>query len=164
MHVSGGLFGEPIVIDQQRLQDDAYRGEVLTALLREYQDGSWRSCVTRLGDVVGAALAGGRRAHANQRQPCRWASLSEKQFLQGARPARELWHVDGSQRCTRSAAAPLTCRPSVCREQSSDGRALLGDGPKAPTTIHSLLPPLSAFANTTATISSGMGNYARCLS
>jgi hypothetical protein len=39
MHVPGGLLGELIVIDQQRLQDDNYRAEVLTMLLREYQDG-----------------------------------------------------------------------------------------------------------------------------
>jgi RNA polymerase sigma-70 factor (ECF subfamily) len=45
------------VIDQQRLQDDNYRAEVLTMLLREYQDGIWRYCVTRLGDLVGQEIA-----------------------------------------------------------------------------------------------------------
>jgi RNA polymerase sigma-70 factor, ECF subfamily len=45
------------MIDQQRLQDDTYRTEVLTALLQEYQDGIWRYCVARLGDVVGEETA-----------------------------------------------------------------------------------------------------------
>jgi RNA polymerase sigma-70 factor, ECF subfamily len=46
-----------MVIDPQRLQDDTYRTEVLMALLQEYQDGIWRYCVTRLGDVVGEEIA-----------------------------------------------------------------------------------------------------------
>ena len=57
MHVPGGLLGELIVIDQQRLQDDSYRNEMLTMLLQEYQDGIWRYCVTRLGDIVGEEIA-----------------------------------------------------------------------------------------------------------
>jgi hypothetical protein len=77
---------------------------------------------------------------------------------------QELGHVDGSQRCTRNPAAPLTCRLSVCREQPTDGLALLNDGLKAPTTIHCLLPPLTASASSTATISSGIRDYTRCVS
>jgi RNA polymerase sigma-70 factor, ECF subfamily len=52
-----GLVGELMVIDQHRLQDDDYRAEVLAALLQAYQDGIWRYCVTRLGDVVGEEVA-----------------------------------------------------------------------------------------------------------
>lgn len=44
-------------IDRRRLQDEAYRSEVLTALLQNYQDRVFRYCVTRLGEVQGEEIA-----------------------------------------------------------------------------------------------------------
>jgi RNA polymerase sigma-70 factor (ECF subfamily) len=44
-------------IDQTKLQDDAYRYRVLTALVRDYQDRIFRYCTTRLGEVYGEELA-----------------------------------------------------------------------------------------------------------
>jgi len=44
-------------IDLRRLQDDTYRSEVLTALMREQQDQIFRYCVTRLGEVYGEEVA-----------------------------------------------------------------------------------------------------------
>jgi RNA polymerase sigma-70 factor, ECF subfamily len=44
-------------IDAQRLQDDGYRHEVFTALVRAQQDQIFRYCVTRLGDVYGEEVA-----------------------------------------------------------------------------------------------------------
>lgn len=44
-------------IDQQRLPDDAYRQEVLEALLREYQHRIFNYCVTRLDEALGEEVA-----------------------------------------------------------------------------------------------------------
>ena len=44
-------------IDQTRLRDDAYRHEVLTTLVQNYQDRIFRYCVTRLGEVHGEEVA-----------------------------------------------------------------------------------------------------------
>ena len=44
-------------IDTKRLTDDAYRYEVLTTLVRDYQDGIMRYCVTRLGEDMGEEVA-----------------------------------------------------------------------------------------------------------
>jgi RNA polymerase sigma-70 factor (ECF subfamily) len=44
-------------IDAQRLQDDVYRNEVLTALMRAQQDQIFRYCTARLGDVYGEEVA-----------------------------------------------------------------------------------------------------------
>ena len=44
-------------IDRQRLRDEAYCHEVLTVLLRDYQDRIFRYCVTRLGEVYGEEVA-----------------------------------------------------------------------------------------------------------
>jgi RNA polymerase sigma-70 factor (ECF subfamily) len=44
-------------IDQQRLRDEDYRHDVLTALLHDYQERIFRYCVTRLGEVSGEEVA-----------------------------------------------------------------------------------------------------------
>ena len=44
-------------IDLRRLQDDTYRSEVLTALMRAQQDQLFRYCVVRLGEVYGEEVA-----------------------------------------------------------------------------------------------------------
>lgn len=44
-------------IDHQRLQDDAYRQEVLEALLRDFQHLIFRYCVARLGESLGDEVA-----------------------------------------------------------------------------------------------------------
>jgi RNA polymerase sigma-70 factor (ECF subfamily) len=51
------LLGELMEIDQTKLQDEDYRYEVLTALVRDYQDRVFRYCVTRLGEVYGEEVA-----------------------------------------------------------------------------------------------------------
>jgi len=44
-------------IDAKRLLDDAYRYEVLSALVRDYQGGIVGYCVTRLGEDIGEEVA-----------------------------------------------------------------------------------------------------------
>ena len=44
-------------IDAKRLTDDAYRYDVLTALVRDYHVGIMRYCVTRLGEDMGEEVA-----------------------------------------------------------------------------------------------------------
>jgi RNA polymerase sigma-70 factor (ECF subfamily) len=44
-------------IDRTRLQDETYRYEVLTTLVRDYQDRVFRYCVTRLGEGYGEEVA-----------------------------------------------------------------------------------------------------------
>jgi RNA polymerase sigma-70 factor (ECF subfamily) len=44
-------------IDAKRLMDGAYRDEVLSALVRDYQAGIVRYCVTRLGEDIGEEVA-----------------------------------------------------------------------------------------------------------
>ena len=44
-------------IDRHKLPDEAYRSEVLTALLREHQDRIFRYCVYRLGEGFGEEIA-----------------------------------------------------------------------------------------------------------
>jgi RNA polymerase sigma-70 factor (ECF subfamily) len=44
-------------IDRHQLHDEAYRSEVLTALLREYQDRIFRYCINRLGEGYGEEIA-----------------------------------------------------------------------------------------------------------
>ncbi len=44
-------------IDTKRLKDERYRDEVLTALLRNYQERIVRYCVTRLGEDIGEEVA-----------------------------------------------------------------------------------------------------------
>lgn len=51
-------LGKLRVIDLQRLKkDEAYREEVFTALVRDYQDAIWRYCVTRLGESRGEEVS-----------------------------------------------------------------------------------------------------------
>lgn len=51
------MLGEPMELDRRRLQDEAYRNEVLTALLRDYQDRIFRYCGSRLGEMYGEEVA-----------------------------------------------------------------------------------------------------------
>src|SRR5262249_55749838 len=51
------LSRAPMEIDQQRLRDEDYRHDVLTALLRDHQEQIFRYCVTRLGEVAGEEVA-----------------------------------------------------------------------------------------------------------
>jgi RNA polymerase sigma factor (sigma-70 family) len=44
-------------IDKTKLRDDAYRYEVLTALVRDHQDRIFHYCATRLGEVHGEEVA-----------------------------------------------------------------------------------------------------------
>jgi hypothetical protein len=46
-------------IDRQKLHDERYRREVLTILLRDYQDRIFRYCVNRLGEIHGEEVAHG---------------------------------------------------------------------------------------------------------
>lgn len=46
-----------MLIDQQRLQDNAYRQEIFTALLQEHQHHIYRFCVRRLGEGEGEEVA-----------------------------------------------------------------------------------------------------------
>jgi RNA polymerase sigma-70 factor (ECF subfamily) len=51
------LLGEYMEIDAKRLEDGGYRGEVLAALLRDYQERIVHYCVTRLGEDMGEEVA-----------------------------------------------------------------------------------------------------------
>ena len=55
--VSPWLLEDHMEIDAKRLTDDAYRYDVLTALVRDYQVGIMRYCVTRLGEDIGEEVA-----------------------------------------------------------------------------------------------------------
>ena len=44
-------------IDAQKLPDEAYRSQVFTVLVQEYQDRIFRYCVTRVGEGQGEEIA-----------------------------------------------------------------------------------------------------------